>query len=111
MESTLTLSRTFHNIKAGNEDADGAHTQDPPIETIQVIIQKGSELPTKGCNYVGTWILRIKHRKVSIYNSDRLIIADIHFVCIFELISISTYFINTCNTKWIKYSTLYNIFL
>ena len=30
------------------------------------------------------------HRKVSSYNSDKLIIADIHFVYIFELISIST---------------------
>ena len=45
-----------------------------------------ANIALKNCSFCKSII----HRKASSYNSDRLIMTDIRFICIFELISTST---------------------
>ena len=52
-------------------------------------VQSMHPIQRQHCKWFRSLCESIIHSKVSIYNSDRLIIADIHFLCTFELISIS----------------------
>ena len=50
----------------------------------------------------------IIQRRASSYHLERLVVADINSICIFELISISNQHWN--DTEWINYSAVLNYF-